>query len=249
MRQAVGHALRTIFDAARQRARPPCPGCGRTAPTRGICSDCATASGVTRSWKVQALTLRGSSRLSVYAYADYWLPGRERPTPVASALLAFKYKGDRAAGHALRSAIASLPWPESVPDGAMVPIPLHPRRMRSRGLNQAAWLARGLASSRGVPVSPDALRRQSDDPPQAGLSANRRRLRGEPMFRASSRRAHGHTVVLVDDVCTTGVTLQRAAAACAGVGLHVAAAMVLLRADGIASPPSAARVPRADEPR
>jgi ComF family protein len=106
---------------------------------------------------------------------------------------------------------------------AVVPVPLHPWRMLSRGFNQAEDLARRL----GRPVC-RVLRRRRHGPPQAGLPAGRRHanvrrayaLRRTPGVRAIVR---GKTLVLVDDVMTTGATLE----ACAGVLLEAGAQTVL----------------------
>jgi ComF family protein len=91
---------------------------------------------------------------------------------------------------------------------AVVPVPLHPARRRQRGFNQADDLARQL----GVPVV-DALRRVRATAPQAELPAGRRHANVRDAF-AARRRAAGLrmcVVVLVDDVSTTGATLDACA--------------------------------------
>jgi len=89
----------------------------------------------------------------------------------------------------------------------LVPVPLHPRRLRERGFNQSALLAEEIGRRTGRAVCPDALVRRRDTLPQAGLTAAARRRNVEGAF-AVRRRASvaGRTVLLVDDVLTTGAT-------------------------------------------
>jgi len=86
-------------------------------------------------------------------------------------------------------------------------VPLHPRRLRERGFNQAALLAHEIARRTDRACCADALVRRQDTVPQAGLSAAARRRNVRAAF-AVRRKASvaGRTVTLVDDVVTTGAT-------------------------------------------
>ena len=105
----------------------------------------------------------------------------------------------------------------------VVPVPLHPRRLRERGFNQAEDLARGL----GLPVV-RALRRARPTTPQVGLSREERAANVDRAFTlnlprpASDRALDRPTIILVDDVTTTGATLE----ACARVLRNAGAAEV-----------------------
>lgn len=92
----------------------------------------------------------------------------------------------------------------------IVPVPLHYRRLASRGFNQSAWLAAALSRQSGVPLGVDALLRHKPTPSQAGLTARERHRNVRAAFRVRPSRAgqvEGARIVLVDDVYTTGATL------------------------------------------
>jgi ComF family protein len=102
----------------------------------------------------------------------------------------------------------------------LVPVPLHPRRLRARGFNQSELLARELARRAGRPLVCGALVRRADTPPQTGLPAARRRANLRDAFAVRRRGAvAGRTVVLVDDVLTTGSTARACARALRQAGV------------------------------
>ena len=108
----------------------------------------------------------------------------------------------------------------------VVPVPLHPSRRRHRGFNQAADLARRV----GLPVC-HALRRRRATPAQTGLPAARRHRNLREAF-ACTRAAVsliGATVVLIDDVSTTGATLEACARALKNAGIAEVRALTAAR--------------------
>jgi ComF family protein len=104
---------------------------------------------------------------------------------------------------------------ERAPLGAelVVPVPLHPARLRQRGFNPAALLARCLARAHGLPVAPRALERVRDTPSQTGLDRRARARNVAGAFRVRRGARIPARVWLVDDVVTTGATLREAARA------------------------------------
>ena len=93
----------------------------------------------------------------------------------------------------------------------LVPVPIHPSRMRSRGFNQAAVLADGIGKQLGISSVPDGLRRVRKTLPQKELDpeARLRNLRGA--FAAGNLPDGVETVLLVDDIYTTGSTMEACA--------------------------------------
>jgi len=127
----------------------------------------------------------------------------------------FKYEGLRALAAPL-GRLMSQAWSELAPSSdfdAIVPVPLHPARQRERGYNQAVLLARELSPSLHCPVVEHELVRVKATAPQIDLSAEQRRANVQHAFKCTRSGLAGKRVLLIDDVCTTGATLEAAAAA------------------------------------
>lgn len=97
------------------------------------------------------------------------------------------------------------------PDGALiVPVPLSRERLRERGFNQALEIARPLARALGLPLDATSLARTRETPPQSRLPWRARRANIRHAF-ACSRDLSGMVVIVVDDVMTSGATLDAGA--------------------------------------
>jgi ComF family protein len=108
---------------------------------------------------------------------------------------------------------------------ALVPVPLHWRRLWTRRFNQAAALARAISRSCGVPVLDDALKRMRATPQQVGLKRADRATNVQGAFQVPDERGAavaGRRLVLIDDVLTSGATVD----ACARALLRAGAAKV-----------------------
>jgi ComF family protein len=114
---------------------------------------------------------------------------------------------------------------------AVVPVPLHPKRLAARGFNQAALLARHLSTLTGIPLVDNRLVRVVNTPPQVGLSDSARQENVRSVFACKSReRIAGSGILLVDDVMTTGATLASAAAVLRSAGARQVCCLTLARA-------------------
>lgn len=94
--------------------------------------------------------------------------------------------------------------------GLVLPLPLHPRRLSERGFNQAGEIARRLARRRLLPWRPDILVRSRDTAAQAALPLKERAANVRGAFECRGELG-GQTIILVDDVMTSGATLDEAA--------------------------------------
>jgi ComF family protein len=115
------------------------------------------------------------------------------------------------------------------PVDALVPVPLSKRRLRGRGYNQAAMLARALGRVAGLPVVESVLSRQRDTGTQTALTPEARRANIAGAFHAADAPC-GRRLLLVDDVFTTGATLAAAAATLIEGGAAAVEAVTFARA-------------------
>jgi ComF family protein len=133
-------------------------------------------------------------------------------TPLDQLMMRFKFDRSLAAGRVLSElwADAMRATPPPRPD-ALLPVPLHPSRLRERGYNQALELARPLARQFGIALRADLLVRRRATSTQSNLdaAARRRNLRGA--FAIVENIALPTHVAIVDDVMTTGATLRECA--------------------------------------
>lgn len=138
--------------------------------------------------------------------------------PLQQAIHALKYE-DRvelapSLGRYLRAVTASAPWPAILRslDG-IVPVPLHKDRLLERGYNQSKLLADGLAIGCATLVLDGAMERCKATRSQVGLSPSERADNVEGKFSADSVLVTGKSLLLVDDVFTTGATMRECASA------------------------------------
>ena len=137
--------------------------------------------------------------------------------PLEKALHRFKYEGRRPLRQPLALLLAEHLAVEGVAAEAVTWVPLHPARQRRRGYNQAELLGRELARLCGLPTVADLVRLR-DTPPQVGLDRLRRQANVAGAFGWEGPELHRRSLLLVDDVATTGATLEACAAALKAAG-------------------------------
>ena len=158
--------------------------------------------------------------------------------PLAEVVRGFKYQRRYWLGEGLARLLGDAPrsWWATV--DLIAPVPLHPRRLVARGFNQALVLARGLPGDQGPTLAPRLLNRRRYTRPQVGLDPGARRRNVQGAFEVSSLwqdRLQGAWVLLVDDVFTTGATVNECAKVLKQAGAERVEVLTLVRAAGVKS--------------
>ncbi len=190
---------------------PQCPVCAKRNFSGLVCPTCQEKSALRRF-------------LAPFSY---------REPLVRDLIHAYKYEGLRSLKSLLASEIVSFlnfygirPQPGSM----LVPIPLHRSRERERGFNQAALLAKELGVRLDLPVAPLLTRRRATEQQIAMSSYDKRRANVARAFAVRRpEEVAGKTIVLVDDVSTSGATLSEAARVLRAAGARTVWAIVIAK--------------------
>ena len=238
----MGGVARWILDLLYP---PRCPGCQASESRGGFCPACldrvpAPASPLCPACGIPFRTAVGADHLCgrclrkppayrrARACSLYSTSGSD-PSPLANALHRYKYGRDvtlaPVLAHLVSRRCSHMPEYD-----LMIPVPLHSSRLRWRGFNQSLHLANHLAATWRMPVDPFVLRRCRSTPPQVGLDerARRRNVRGAFTV-ADKASVKGRAVLLVDDVFTTGATVNECAATLRRAGARCVDVVVLAR--------------------
>jgi ComF family protein len=131
----------------------------------------------------------------------------------------------------LTRTIAINRWNSCKQEPLLVPVPLHWWRERRRGFNQSELIAKGLANATGLKVSSKALARKKNTPPQQQLTRLERATNLRDAFLADPCLVEEKSIILIDDVCTTGATLIECAQALRNAGAANVLALTLARVE------------------
>jgi len=133
---------------------------------------------------------------------------------IRKAIHQLKYQNLKAISPCLAELLADYLRSNSLPGEVLVPVPLHPRRLRERGYNQSILLAKELGKIANLPVVEDCLIRSKQAQPQVrAADVEERRKNVSDAFICRNDKLSGKQVILIDDVCTSGATLESCATA------------------------------------
>lgn len=149
--------------------------------------------------------------------------------PLREALHSFKYSRVRRMADPLGDLLAAHLRARPLPADALLPVPLHPRRLAERGFNQSEELARCLSRTLGLPLLTTGLTRTRDTEHQARLDACTRQTNMRDAFVWQHSAPPPARVLLVDDVLTTGATVGACAQALRAAGTREVRAIALAR--------------------
>ena len=171
---------------------PLCPRCGRPQSSGMLCPSCV-------AWRAEIDGIRSPFRFEGL---------------IREAIHQLKYRHLRALAAPLAQLLRDYFAANPVPGEVLVPVPLHQKRLRERGYNQSSLLARELSKLINLPVVDDYLIRQRHAPPQARTSTvDERKSNVAGAFACRDQRLQDKQVLLVDDVSTSGATLDACAVA------------------------------------
>lgn len=170
---------------------PYCVRCGRPAGGGGLCSQC-----------IKLVAINGIR--SPFLYQGL----------AEEAVLQLKYRRLKALAEPLGQLLFHYLRSNPLPADVLVAVPLHPKRVRERGYNQSSLLARELSQLADLPVIDSSLVRLRDTASQVTITrAEERYANVKGAFNCRDGRFYGRHVLIVDDVCTTGATLDACASA------------------------------------
>lgn len=236
--EALNHISEVIFP-------PQCPGCAEILHpftgqifcpacndkikfiTGSICSICGTTFPDSRAENHLCGDCLENKTYFSYARAVFCYE-----TFILNAIHQFKYKRDISIGEMLASFMADFSFPDIdfTDYSLIIPVPLHIKRLRKRGFNQSLVLARAVEHKRQIPVNFSVLKRHKFTLTQTGSNKNERKENIKGAFEVTNKKKiDGKNIILIDDVYTTGATINECAKTLIKAGAQKVAVLTLAR--------------------
>jgi ComF family protein len=249
--QRLAAPIRAAFGAALNVALPPlCPACRELVGSNGLCAACWSKLSPIAPPYCERLGIPfaydpGPGILSMEAIADPPAYHRARAAvrydDIARKLVHSLKYGDRLDIAGTAGRWMARAGHELLKDAdALVPVPLHWRRLWARRFNQSALLARAVAAASGIPVTYDALSRVKPTAQQVGLTRKERAGNVQGAFRVlpeGKAEVAGRRLILIDDVLTSGATADACARALLRAGAGNVDVLVFARVVDAIRPP------------
>lgn len=151
--------------------------------------------------------------------------------PIRPAIHFLKYRNHKALASVLATLLADAYHRFQLVADIVVPVPLHAARLRERGYNQSALLAKALGTILHLSINTNTLQRTRQTKSQMTLSIKERHQNVRDAFACTNRELADRSVLLIDDVCTTGSTLNACANALRKSGVAAVWGLTLAKAD------------------
>ncbi len=235
--QRVWLWLRSYADAFGDVLFPPrCAGCGQVGTI--LCDTCMARFEpivapycVRCGQPIQTGTLCAMCQRGRFRYLDIARSAARFQPPLQQIIHDFKYRGNTRLAEPLADYMSRRLRVEALRVDAIIPVPLHERRLRERGYNQAALLAHHLGRATAIPVREDILVRVRHTRPQVQLGFRERIENMEDAFAVvDPGQVRGQSFLLIDDVMTSGSTLEACAHALKDAGAKRVLGYTLARA-------------------
>lgn len=176
---------------------PLCVRCSKPISAGIVCSKCQS-----QTWDIDGIC-------SVFKYGG----------AIRQAIIQFKYQNIKALADPLSYFLAEYLRQRDLSFDVIIPVPIHKRRLRERGYNQSSLLAQRISRMTRTPVVEGALIRTKHTPSQAKSdSVDQRRKNIRNAFKCVGRDISGKRILLIDDVCTSGSTLNSCATSLKAAG-------------------------------
>ena len=150
--------------------------------------------------------------------------------PIQNALHTLKYRRNKTIGDPLARQMAEFVKSLNLNVDVLIPMPLGKKRMKERGYNQVALVARPLAYEIGLEYAPEGLEKVRDTRSQVGLNISQRWENISKAYQADVKIVNGRSILLMDDVATTGSTIQSSTEALLSAGAREVYAITIARA-------------------